>query len=109
VLQEDSRSSIWDVKCAKKRKGTEMLCVTCIYCPCLICLILILMIVRCLYLHYSCWLFNCRRLKINHDSHEFILEIGTVAKSSKVDFPVIFLHIQNLSFSHFNIMKHLYK
>ncbi len=33
-------------------------------------------------------MFIFRRLKINHDSHEIILEFGTVANSSTPDFPL---------------------
>ncbi len=86
VLQEDSRSSmytveyIWCNMCLKEKGNWNVMChlyyITYAW--------LIPMIVCCLQLCYFYWFFIFRRLKINHDSYEFILELGTIASSSNI-------------------------
>ncbi len=62
-----------------KRKKTGMPCVACVI---FLMLDPILMIVRCTIIIYDSYrLFIFRRLKINHDSHEFFLESSTITNS----------------------------
>jgi hypothetical protein len=69
--------SIWDVTDAKRRKGNWSVMRHLHYiCPCLI---FDLLSVFCI-VPIDCLFF--RRLKINHDSHVFILEFGTVANTT---------------------------
>ncbi len=90
VLQENSPSSMYKVydyvTCVKESRKLR-----CCVLPALnsLCLINLSVIIRhCYWLDFSIdCLFFCR-LKINHDSHGFILEFGTVAYNKLLHFNV---------------------